>query len=109
MLKNALTLGTFALLGTLTLAACDPDGDGDTDILPDPIESSCSNYCEQRNVCDDEVNVDSCTADCVENANNCQADEQEQALDELDVCAEESCDDIAACTIGAGLECYFGI
>jgi hypothetical protein len=36
-------------------------------------------------------------------------DEQEAALDDLDECAEDSCNDFLACTIGAGAECVFGI
>ena len=95
----------IALFAALSAIACD----GGSALNPDPVERSCTNYCEQRNMCDDEVDVDSCTADCMDSVGDCQADEQDQALDELDECAEESCDDIGACTVGAALECYFGI
>lgn len=84
--------------------ACDPEFGA-----VDPVERTCSDYCEKRATCDDETNLDTCVSDCVEQAGNCQADEQEQALDELETCTEESCDDIGLCTIGASLECYFGI
>lgn len=95
----------------LAAAACvvDVDGDGDPEIGPDPVAATCSDYCDQRATCDDEVDVDVCTADCIENADSCQVDEQEQALLELEACAQESCDDMLACTLEAGMECYFGV
>jgi hypothetical protein len=40
---------------------------------------------------------------------DCMANDQEDALDDLGGCAEDSCDDVAGCTIGAGLECVFGL
>jgi hypothetical protein len=100
---------TGALLMMVTGCVIDADGDGDPDVGPDPVATSCSDYCDHRAECDDEVDVDSCTADCIDNADNCQADEQAQALAELEACAQESCDDVLGCTIDASLECYFGV
>jgi hypothetical protein len=108
-MRQLLFLGVLA-----SLAACrvDVEGDGDGDLDLDPvstIESSCTGYCERQAECDDEVNTDDCINDCVDAAGDCQADEQEQAIEELEACAEESCDDIGECAVGAGLECYLGI
>lgn len=75
----------------------------------DRVTTVCADYCAQLAMCDDETDVEACEADCADAAGNCQADEQEQALDELEVCAAESCDDILVCTVGASLECYLGI
>jgi len=74
-----------------------------------PTERSCGDYCAQLSMCDDETDIAECEEDCEAAAGNCQADELDQALDELDECAAESCDDIGGCTVGAGLECYLGI
>lgn len=90
--------GVFALAAT----GCTIEGD-------DPLDGPCQEYCEQRNVCDGDVDIESCRQDCVDAAQDCQADEKEEALDDIDACADESCDEIAACTVGAGLQCYLGI
>lgn len=73
------------------------------------VEATCQRYCEQVATCDGDVDVESCTADCLDNVGDCQVDEQEQALDDLDDCAQESCDELFACTVGAQLQCTFGI
>ena len=101
-------------LGAIALGACrvDVDEDGDVDVEPvpvDPVERTCTNYCDHRAECNDDVDVDACIDDCQEAAGNCQADEQEQALEELDACAEQSCDDVGECTVSASLECYLGL
>jgi hypothetical protein len=107
-MRQLLFLGVLACLGACRVDV-EEDGDG-VDIEPiDPVERTCTNYCERQAECDDEVNTEDCVDDCVDTAGNCQADEQEQALAELDECAEETCDDIGECTVGASLECYLGI
>ncbi len=73
------------------------------------IELTCEDYCDRIVVCDDETDVMQCNTDCVDAANNCQNDELDSSLEELDECSMESCDDIGRCSLGAGLECYLGI
>lgn len=72
-------------------------------------ELDCENYCERAKTCNDGVDVDSCTQDCVDFMSDCQADEQDEALDEIDMCSNASCDDFAGCSIDAGATCIFGL
>lgn len=105
MLKTA-QLSVVGLLAgfTFALSGCeDLDGTGDL-----RVELSCNNYCQKAKDCDDEVDMAECEANCESAVNDCMADEQEQALDDLDDCAQDSCDDFGACTVAAGLECAFG-
>lgn len=95
-----LTLGMLTGLG----GACDRDGTGAL-----RTEISCQDYCDQAKSCDDEVDVDACVSDCRNTVDDCMADEREEALDQLDECAAESCNDFGACTIEAGAECFFGL
>jgi hypothetical protein len=97
----------FGILLGLALAqlqACERDGTGDF-----RIEQTCEDYCAQAKTCNDDLDEDACIENCTNTMDDCMADEQEEALDDLDTCGNESCDDFAACTIGAGLECAFGI
>lgn len=75
----------------------------------DPVERSCSDYCETLVGCSDAIDLEECTLDCVQAAGSCQADEQDQALTALDECAVSSCNRILGCSIGASLECYLGL
>ena len=86
----------------IALSSCDSTGEIRE-------EFSCARYCNQAEDCNDEVDVDECKSDCEDAVSNCQEDEKDHALDDLENCAMESCDDFAACTIGAGLQCTFGI
>ena len=73
------------------------------------IENTCSDYCTHLETCDDEIDVTQCEIDCAEAAGDCMVDELDDSLAALDLCAEESCDDIARCSLGVALECYLGI
>lgn len=105
--------GILALFLGLGLGYGCGDGDGDGDLIDGVsdirISSACNDYCSQAQDCDDEVDYDDCVSDCESSMMDCMADEQEQAVEELEGCAEESCDDFGVCTIGAGLQCTFGI
>lgn len=100
----------IALLGGFALAsglACgEDDGLGVTNIR---IADACEDYCNQSRACDDETDVDDCISRCEDSLDDCMADEQDAAIDDIEGCAEESCDDFTTCTIGAGLQCSFGI
>ncbi len=75
---------------------------------PHRIEKTCEDYCAKAAECSDEVSESDCVADCKDSIGDCMADEQAEALDDLDSCAADSCDDFIGCTIGAGLACTFG-
>ena len=100
-------LGTYALVvvagGTagVVVGACE-DGE-----LREEI--TCNQYCRQAHDCDDSIDRDQCEEDCEDAVSDCQDDEKAEALDDLDNCANESCNDFGACTVGAGLQCTFGI
>jgi hypothetical protein len=95
-------LGAIAL-GLLAAVAC---GNGTGDVR---VGMTCEAYCEHAHDCNDNVDTDACIDDCRDTIDDCMADEQEQALDDLDHCSAESCNDLAACTVGAGLQCAFGV
>ena len=80
------------------------DGDNAAD-----IQSTCEDYCAKAHTCDDSKTVEQCVADCKADLGDCMADEQSQVLDDLDACADKACNDFTGCTIGAGLQCTFGI
>lgn len=106
--------GAIALFGLLTAGAvgfaCGEDDDGDDNYeLPFKVATACSDYCERRADCDDEVSRNACEDRCTDTMRDCQADEQDQAVDDLDLCAAESCDDVLKCAVGAGSQCYFGL
>ena len=103
-LQTKATLYAVATLVGIAVGACEREGTGDT-----RIALTCADYCRQAADCDDEVDVDECKDDCKNTMEDCMDDEQEEALDDLDECSEDSCDDFLGCTIGAGLECSFGI
>ncbi len=101
----------IALLGGFMAAtglACEED-DGIFGVTDLRIADACEDYCNQARACDDELDVDDCISRCENTLDDCMADEQEEAVDDVEACAEESCDDFTACTIGAGLQCSFGI
>lgn len=84
-------------------------GLGCTGTGPVRTELTCQDYCDKAKECDGDVDVDACVSDCKDTLDDCMADEQEQALDDLDSCAAGSCDEFGGCTIGAGIQCTFGI
>ncbi|MBC8067494.1 MAG: hypothetical protein IAG13_04100, partial [Deltaproteobacteria bacterium] len=84
--------------------ACDREGTGDL-----RIRATCNDYCDKAKECDDNVDEDDCQSRCESDMEDCQSDEQEEALDDLDDCAQDSCNEFLGCTIGAGLQCTFGL
>ncbi|MBZ5715708.1 hypothetical protein [Nannocystis pusilla] len=88
---------------------CGKDGDGGGGATQTEIDTACQSYCQMAHLCDDEIAADECTATCVDRMGDCMADEQGQAVDDLESCAKEACDDFTSCTVGAGFQCAFGI
>jgi hypothetical protein len=97
-------LGLVLGLAAAQLPACERNGTGDL-----RISRTCADYCAAAVGCNDDLDEDDCASRCEDAMDDCMADDQEDALDDLDACAEDSCDDFAGCTIGAGLECAFGL
>lgn len=73
------------------------------------VLATCQSYCDKALVCDSDVDADDCVTKCQDRLGECMADEQHQTLDDLDVCAAKACDKFNTCTIGAGLQCVFGL
>lgn len=73
----------------------------------DTPESACSEYCDKRAECDDEVDVDDCEDTCNDVMEECDDDAQTDAIDDLRECADESCDDVASCGFDQGVDCLF--
>ena len=101
-----LVLALGAVMG-IAIGACQRDSDDDA--LGLSGEETCRDYCERARECDKELIEKDCVDDCIDAMSDCQADEQQQALDELEACTEESCDDVLGCSIDAGATCYFGL
>mgnify|MGYP003596440851 CR=1 FL=1 len=99
-------LGVF-LLGAIL--GCNEHEDHGLPASPAKIESTCQTYCDHAHVCDDKTVVASCISKCKDRMDDCMADEQSSALDDLANCASEGCNDFRGCTIGAGLRCAFGL
>jgi hypothetical protein len=95
-----LVAGATAML----TGACRNDGE-----LSFAGEMDCRNYCEHRKDCNDNTDVDNCIDNCIDRMSNCQADEQQQALDQLAGCQDVACNDFVGCAIEAGATCYFGL
>ncbi len=91
------------MLGLVSAVAC---GNGTGSVR---VNMTCEAYCDQATECNDNVDFDNCVDNCEDTIDDCMADEQEQALDDLDSCSAESCNEFGACTVGAGLQCAFGV
>jgi hypothetical protein len=109
MFFNARRLFTVLLVSAGLGLACDDSGDDDGGGDEGRIASTCQTYCAKAHTCDDDKTVEQCVADCKAQLGDCMADEQDQVLDDLDSCAADACDEFTGCTIGAGLQCTFGI
>ncbi|MBA3548510.1 MAG: hypothetical protein H0T76_18665 [Nannocystis sp.] len=107
------TVYRFALAAAFCAGLCcgndDDDGDGIGGATAQEITNDCKQYCDRAQVCDGDVEADECLAKCRDRLGNCMADEQGQTLDDLVACSKETCDDFTGCTIGAGLQCVFGL
>jgi hypothetical protein len=103
-----LLLALAAVTG-IALGACNNDDDGDQSGTAIHVRNACEEYCSHAKECDDDRDEQKCYDRCTERMNNCQADEQDAALDKLDSCAKESCDDFLGCRVNVGAKCIFGI
>jgi hypothetical protein len=92
------------LLVQQSVACQDDDPSDDLSVRLD-----CSSYCEQAQLCNGDVNRAECEDDCEDALGECQANELDQVQEQLDNCAEESCDDFTGCSIDAGAQCFFGL
>jgi hypothetical protein len=107
-------LSTLALALTLgcTLHTDDDDdslAEGDAGDNAARIASTCEAYCAKGHDCEDSLDADECADECEELIGGCMDDEQLTTMDDLEACARTSCDEFAECTVGAGLQCSFGI
>jgi hypothetical protein len=108
--RNSLKFTCLLLLGgSLGLVAGACRDDDEQGVINPEVEQDCLGYCDRAVECNDDKDEQECIDKCIERMNNCQADEQSQALAQLEVCANESCDDFLGCTIDVGTTCYFGL
>lgn len=103
---NASLLFMFVAILGFAIGACKPNG---VDNAPQAVRDACEAYCARAHDCKDEVRYENCRTRCIDAMTDCQADEQAAAIDELELCAQESCDDVLACRISAGARCVFGL
>jgi hypothetical protein len=94
-ITSLLLAGCFGV----TLGACGPHSEY-------RINKVCKRYCQRVFDCNDNTDYEDCVDTCIDDANGCESDSDvEVALDILDDCAAESCNDVGACTLEAWLEC----
>jgi hypothetical protein len=68
----------------------------------------CKRYCDHAVECDDNTDWDDCVDNCVNQAMDCDSDQDvAAALDILNDCSAESCNNVAGCTVDAWVECNF--
>lgn len=98
----------LALAGTagIALGACQEEEQAEAS--PE-IEMACADYCERSAECDDEVKADECTNECIAVLEACETLEPDEAIDQVEECGSESCDDFNRCTLSAGVQCVFGL
>lgn len=84
-----------------TLGACGPSSEY-------RMNKVCKRFCDRAVDCNDNTDFDDCVDDCVNQAMDCDSDNDVEAtLDILNDCAAESCNDVGACAIDAWVECNF--
>jgi hypothetical protein len=94
-IASLLIAGMFGV----TLGACGPHSQH-------RINKVCKRYCQRAFDCNDNTNYDECLDDCVTEANDCESESDvEAALDILEDCVADSCNQVATCTAESWLEC----
>ncbi|MFV8751153.1 hypothetical protein ACNOYE_11465 [Nannocystaceae bacterium ST9] len=89
-----------ALIG-LVAGACGPHSEY-------RIEKVCKKHCARVVDCNDTIEFDDCVSDCIDISDDCDSDADiEQALDILETCPEEACNDVPGCATEAWVECTF--
>ena len=104
------TILVIALLGGSATGFGIACGSGDGGATQAQIEDSCHDYCVRGKDCDSSLDVNDCRSRCENTLNDCMADEQGAAADDVESCSQkDTCDHFLGCTVGAGLQCTFGI
>jgi hypothetical protein len=99
----------FAGLAGITAGACKPQSGGDGQDAKLTVKTSCSDYCKHAKECDDKLDLSKCNSTCLDAIGNCQAAEQDLAIDRLDKCSDVSCNDFVGCSIEVSAKCFLGI
>jgi len=87
-----------AALG-FALGACGPASES-------RMNKVCKRFCERQFDCNDGTDVDDCIDGCVDEAMSCDSDDDvADALDILDECSTQSCNEVPGCLAEAWLEC----
>lgn len=100
---------TFCFCFNLGCNKNDDNSSGGGGASDQEVMTTCKTYCDQAQVCDGDVQAGECLTKCQDRLGDCMADEQSQTLEDLESCSAMACDDFKKCTIGAGLQCVFGI
>lgn len=104
-----LFIGLAAVAG-LALSGCPDDDPGyDDEPVPLEVQTACNAYCARAVECNDDRDEQDCKTSCYDAMGACMADEQAEALSQLEACAQESCNDFIKCSIQAGATCVFGL
>jgi hypothetical protein len=113
-IKTSRALGpwilAFAAVAGITIGACKKmPSEGAGENVTMDVKNACNDYCAQAKLCNEDLNEQNCRNTCSDTVTDCQADEQDPAINQLRACSTEACEDFAGCTIQAGAQCVFGI
>jgi hypothetical protein len=101
MSRKSVQLASLLLAAVFgaTLGACGPHSEH-------RINKVCKRYCQRAVDCNDAIDYEDCIDDCVNTAGDCESDgDVEVALDILEDCTADSCNQVVTCTLEAWLEC----
>ncbi len=99
--RKSVQIASLLLAGMfgITLGACGPHSEY-------RINKVCKRYCQRAVDCNDNTNYDDCLDDCVTEANGCESEaDVEAALDILEDCVADSCNEVGPCVLEAWVEC----
>lgn len=104
MLRNPLTylLAMGLGLAVAELSACADEVD------PAEVDQACERYCARAVECGQADDFEDCFDNCETLVSDFCVD-QEDAVNVLESCVRDTCEEVEGCIIDAGLECIFGI
>jgi hypothetical protein len=70
------------------------------------IETVCKRHCSRVVDCNDNLDYDNCVSDCIDTSDDCASENDvEAALDKLDLCPDQACNELLGCGTEAWIEC----
>jgi hypothetical protein len=96
----------------VALGACQEEEDelGEEGLqVPQEIADACAGYCEKLAMCNEETVASECEEKCKGILYACEEHEEDEALDQVQDCADEDCLALPLCTASAAVQCVTGL